>query len=239
MPIVVFQHSDLCRPGRLGKILRDHAFRLDIRRPDKGDPFPPDLDDVEGVVSLGGPQHVGGREPWLAREIDFLKAAHDASLPVVGVCLGHQLIAKALGGEVGPMDKPEVGMVEVDLTPAGQTDPILAGVAWRSWQFALHNDEVKAPPPGATLLASSASCKVQAFKAGMRTYAFQFHLECDRPLMDDLLQGSKEECARAGLRREQVLRDAELKYEMFARLADRVCENIALLLIPKVATAVG
>ncbi len=103
MAIVVFQHADECRPGRLGLTLRDHGFRLDIRRVDRGDAIPPDFDNIDGVVSLGGPQYVTDSHAWIQRELDFLAKAHERGLPVVGICLGAQLIGKALGGEVGPM----------------------------------------------------------------------------------------------------------------------------------------
>lgn len=240
MPIVVFQHADNCRPGRLGATLRDHAFALDIRRPDRGDPFPVDLDDVEGVVSLGGPQHVGGKEAWLVREIEFLQRAHARSLPIVGVCLGHQLLGAALGAAVGPMETPEAGMGAVDLTAAGgQTDPILAGIAWRSLQFQAHADEVRDTPPGATLLATSAGCKVQAFKAGMRSYGFQYHFEADRPMIREILHDSIDELRKVNSAPEHAERQCAQHYEMFARLGDRLCVNIASFLIPKVATTVG
>lgn len=239
MPIIVFQHGDLCRPGRLGLTLRDHAFKLRIVRPDRGESIPGDYDDVDALVSLGGPQNVGGREAWLAREIEYLRGAHDRSLPVVGICLGHQLLAAALGAEVGPMEKPEAGLCPVDLTPAGQTDTILAGIAWRSLQFQLHAREAKSVPPGATLLATSPSCQVQAFRAGLRSYGFQYHPEADRTMIGELTADSREDMRCAGLSTQELERQCEKHYAMFARLGDRLCVNIASYLIPKVATKVG
>src|SRR5690606_15590880 len=128
-------HSDIGGPGRLGRVFRDHGYKLDIRRVDLaeergGAPIPPDLDDVEGVISLGGPQDVMAKEPWVAQEIEFLRTAHEAGLPVVGICLGCQLLARALGGEVDRAAKPERGFTRVVQTPAGNTDRVLAGVPW-------------------------------------------------------------------------------------------------------------
>jgi GMP synthase-like glutamine amidotransferase len=236
MPIIVFQHSDNERPGRLGTTLRDHAFRLDVRRPDRGEPLPPDLDGVEGVISLGGPQHVADRKPWMDREIAYLRAAHDAQLPLIGICLGHQLIAAALGAAVTSMNKPEAGFADVDILPAGHTDPILAGIAWRSPQFHLHNDEVRDTPPGATLLASTARCTVQAFRAGLRTYAFQYHPEFDRPMIKTALIDHRDMIARAGLNGPLIDAQTDTHYEMYARLGDRLADNIATCLIPRLAT---
>jgi GMP synthase-like glutamine amidotransferase len=238
MAILVFQHCDSETPGRLGAVLRDHAFDLDIRRPDAGGEVPSDVDDIDGVIALGGPQRLAdAREPWIAREIEFLKEAHARQLPVVGICLGQQMIALALGGAVGPMDGPEVGFADVDLTAAGQTDPILAGVAWRSPQFHLHHDEVKGAPPGAVVLASSARCPVQAFRAGLRTYAFQYHPEFDRAMIHAALAASRDMLVRAGTNAAQVEAQAERHAEAFERLGRRVCENIAAYLIPGAAAA--
>lgn len=239
MAILVLQHCDSCRPGRLGLTLRDHAFKLDIRRIDRGEPLPPDFDDVDGVISLGGPQHVGGPEKWLAAEMAFLKEAHDRSLPIVGICLGHQLLAAALGGEVTKMDKPEIGMHPVDITVPGQTDTILSGIAWRSWQFQTHSWEVKTPPPGAAVLASSAQCKVQCFRAGLRSYGFQYHFEADRPMIEALAKESPGEMVAAGLTAELLRQQLDQRYEMFARLADRLSVNIATYLIPRVANVMA
>lgn len=237
MAIVVFQHSDACRPGRLGLTLRDHAMRLDIRRLDKGDPFPPDFDNVDAVVSLGGPQNVGEAHPWLEREAAFIREAHERELPVIGICLGAQLIGHALGGVVGPMSTPEVGMLDVDLLPAGQTDTIFAGVPWKSVQFQKHKQEVRELPPGATLLASSPKCKVQAFRAGMRTYAFQFHFEADREMIGEMMRNAVSELHQAGSTPDEFARQLDARYDAFARIGNRLAVNLTTFLIPRVATA--
>ncbi|MEO1129152.1 MAG: type 1 glutamine amidotransferase [Planctomycetota bacterium] len=237
MAILVFQHDDRCRPGRLGLTLRDHTFKLRIVRPDQGEQPPVDYDDVDAVISLGGPQMVTDGHAWIEREQEYIRGAHERSLPVIGVCLGHQMVASALGGEVGPMDRPEIGFVDVDVLPAGHTDSILSGVAWRSPQFQKHRQEVKSLPPGAVKLASSKQCDVQIFRAGMRTYGFQYHFECDRAMIDVLLADAKTDLHQAGVTTEEFARQCDEKYEMFARLADRTCINIATYLIPRVATA--
>ncbi len=238
MSIVVFQHDDRSRPGRLGLTLRDHAFRLDVRRLHAGDPVPPDYDDVSAVISLGGRPNVHEKHAWIEREQAFIAGAHERSLPVIGVCLGAQMVAAALGGEVAKMDVPEVGFTDVDLLPPAHTDTILGGVAWRSPQFQTHHYEVSKLPEGAVQLARSAKCEHQAFRVGMRTYAFQYHFEADRAMIDDFLKDARTDLHQSGVTSEEFARDAEKKYEMFARLADRLCVNIATYLIPRVANAV-
>jgi len=232
MATIVFQHSDANRPGRLGRTLRDHGHRLAILRPDQGEPIPPDYDDVEGVISLGGPQTLvqgEDRPEWLEREIDFVRGAHERQLPVIGVCLGCQIIAAALGGIVERMDQPEVGFFDLNILPAGQTDNVLAGIAWKHPAFQAHDDQVTAPPDGAVLLAGSQRCKVQAFKVGVRTYAFQHHFGADRPIIEDLLKANPESLHRSGFTEQEVREQTERDYDTFARLSDRLCVNLATL----------
>lgn len=232
--ILVFQHGPSQTPGRLGMTLRDHGFKLDIRRVDLptdqgGHSVPTDLDNIHGVITLGGTQNVDDPHPWMAKELDFLKAAHEAQLPLFGICLGHQLIAKALGGEIGKMDEPEAGFCPVDIQVPGQTHPILAGMPWRHHQFQTHAHEVKALPAGATLLASSDRCKVQAFTAGVRTFGFQFHMELDRPAIDTFLKEQAGLFTNAGLDANAVSNQADKHYEMFARASNTLALNITTL----------
>lgn len=232
MAIIVLQHQESGHPGRLGRTLRDYAHRLDIRRLDAGDRVPVDLDDVDGVVSMGGRQNVGDNVSWLREEMEFLKAAHEASIPVVGVCLGAQLVAAALGGQVGPMEKPEIGFHPVSINPAGQTDTLLAGVAWTAAQFCHHGQMITELPTGATLLASSDACRVQIFKVGMKTYGYQFHFEADRAQIEALCRANTDLNQRVGVTAEQVLTQADKHFDAFARAADRISENIAAYLMP-------
>lgn len=226
--IIVLQHNDKQHAGRLGRTLIDHGFRLDIRRPDRdADSVPTDLDDLHGLVILGGHQNVDQSHPFLAREQSLIRAAHDANIPVLGICLGAQQIAKALGASVAPMPKPEVGVLPIDLTVPAQTETIFAGIPWKCPMLQSHAYAATAVPAGATLLATSPACKVQAFKAGLRTYAFQFHFECDLPMSVDMFDRSMELADRAGVTRAEM--DAQLAQhaDMFDRAADRICLNLA------------
>lgn len=238
MAILIFQHSDLSTPGRLGLTLRDHGLSTRIVRPDRGEPIPPDLDNVDGIVSLGGPQNMDehkaepGRWPWIEHEMRLMREAHARQMPLVGLCLGSQMMAVALGGEVQPMPAPEMGFHEWTILPAGQTDTVLSGIAWSSPTFQVHGREVAKLPPGAALLGSTKACKAQAWRAGMRSYGFQFHFECDRASIDRFAEADKDDFRRAGLGVDDVKRQADKHYAAYARLADRLCLNIAQYLFP-------
>ncbi len=240
MPILVFQHQDFENPGRLSATLRDHGFALDVRRVDQHGraAIPADLDGVQGIVSMGGPQMVDQNLDWMGPEMALIREAHARQLPVIGICLGAQLIATALGGRVAPMATPdgkprqEWGFAPISLSPAGQTETLLSGLPWNAVQFHAHEQEVAQLPADATLLASSAACKVQAFKAGVRTFGFQFHFECDRPMLQQFIHECGSCIQRSGQRAEDLVKQADASYERYARAGDRLCVNLATYLFP-------
>jgi GMP synthase-like glutamine amidotransferase len=232
MSLLVLQHEGHESPMLLGRVLQGHGHRLRTIRLDLGEPLPADLDDVDGIVAMGGSANVDevGTYPWLEPEMAYLKQAHAAGRPIVGVCLGAQLIAAALGGKVAAMAEPEVGWKPVKLAFAGTTDPLLAGVPWETVQFHLHGQEVTQLPPEGVPLAGSARCKLQAFRVGLTTYAFQYHFECDhagiaRFASDDLV-------SKAGEKADVIVADCKHHFAAYRRLGDRLAENIAMLLFP-------
>ena len=234
MPILVFEHTPTETPARLGAALRDQGHRLRVLELYEGDPLPPDLDDVHGIVALGGPMNVDQTEQyhWLYSEMSLIRSAHDQQIPVVGLCLGAQLVAKALGGEVEPMDKPEVGWGEVELAFPGTMDPIFAGTPWRTQQFHLHEQTVSSLPAEGTPLASSAGCQYQAFKVGLTTYAFQYHFEWNREELNAVIDANEAEIREAGQDPAKLKEETDQHYELYRHLGDRLCQMIATLLFP-------
>lgn len=241
MPIVVFQHAASEPLGRLASVLRDHAFKVDVRRLDLpanqgGKAVPADYDNIDGVISLGGPQNVAdaARLPWLAEEIQFLKGAHARQLPVLGICLGHQLIAHALGGEVAPAAKPEWGVSSVSITVPGQTDTILAGVPWTAACFQAHNQEVTKLPADSTLLASSPACRNQVFRTGLRTYGFQFHFEWTAGHIDAFAKDAANaaELTKHSLSASILAQQAADRCDELERVGLRLCNNLANCMFP-------
>lgn len=178
----ILQHVAWEPAGLLGEEARNRGLRLEVRRMDHGDAVPP-IDDVAGVVAMGGPMGVrdAASLPFLAAEKALLRAAVERELPVLGVCLGAQLLAAALGARVEKGDAPEVGVGEIRLTPEGQGDPVLGGAGPVFPVVHWHEDTFEIPA-GAVRLAESPLCRNQAFRAGRRAYGFQFHVEVDRAL---------------------------------------------------------
>jgi GMP synthase (glutamine-hydrolysing) len=234
MSILVFEHSDSSGSERLGEALRDYGHRLRILRLDEGDHVPPDLDDVDGIISCGGPQSAyDDAIAWLEPQIELMRQAHELQLPIVGLCLGSQILGRALGGTVEKhAGGIEFGWHEVKLTPVGREDAIHTGIAWSSTQMHHHRDHVSQLPPGARLLSSSAKCKVQAWVVGLRSYGFQYHPEVTIETIERWAREEPEALRESGLTIEQLRAQTQKHYAAFARLSQRLFESIALFLMP-------
>lgn len=234
MALIVFQHTKAETAGRLGEILRDYGHRLKVVKLFAGAPVPADLEDADGIISLGGPMNVDetGQHEWMKAEMDLIAQAHERDLPIVGICLGAQLIAAALGGEVGEMQTPEVGWGQIKEGFPGQTDAMLAGLPWTSWQMHWHSQEVTKLPEEGTALSGSKLCKMQAFKVGLTTFGFQYHFEWTKSLIEAVAPGDQELIEKAGTDAAAIAEDTEAHYDMYRHLGDRLCENLANLLFP-------
>lgn len=235
MPILVLQHSEHGGPGRLGLTLRDHGLRADIRRIDRNDPIPGDLDDVQGLVILGSPDNVTeiAATPWMQAEAELIRKAHAAQLPTVGICFGAQLIAHALGGTVAPKTTgPDVGFFPLSINTIGQVETILAGMPWNHHTLFSCGQEITQLPPGATLLASTRTTKNACYRIGIRTFGFIFHFECDRPMTEQLIAASSDLSLKASKSSSDLAGEIDRHYTTFARISDRLCVNLATTLYP-------
>ena len=179
MRILVFQHVSVEHPGIFREFWNKNGDFWHPVEIDTGEPIP-SLEEFDLLVVMGGPMDVWQEDlhPWLIEEKRAIRSwVVDLGRPFLGICLGHQLLAAALGGQVSLMKSPEVGLVDVDLTSEGRNDPILAGFSSRVETFQWHGAEISFPPAGTTLLASNAECQYQAIRWGRHAYGFQYHVE--------------------------------------------------------------
>ncbi len=182
---VILQHVPWEGPGLIAAEAEARGLLIEVRRMDLGEAVP-HLDSIAGLIVMGGPMGVRNTSsyPYLAAEQQLLRAAVERELPVLGVCLGAQLLAAALGAGVDSGPAAEIGLGEVRLTAEGQRDAVLGGAGATLPVIHWHEDTFELPP-GATHLARSRLYANQAFRVGRRAYAFQFHVEVDRSLAAD------------------------------------------------------
>lgn len=181
---------------------RARATVVDVRR---GDTLPA-YDSIAAVVITGSVDMVTDHEEWSERTAAWLPGAVQSGLPILGICYGHQLLAYALGGEVG--DNPrglEYGTLDVRLTPAAATDPLLGSLGARLQVQACHDQSVLRLPEGATLLASSDMETHHAFVVGKNAWGLQFHPEFDAATVAICIKESGEALARQGSAPERLL----------------------------------
>ena len=232
MPILVIQHSNASDTGLIGEALLRHGLRCQTIRLADGDRIPADLDGIDGILSMGGSASaMDDSLPWIADELALLAAASSAQIPVLGVCLGAQLLARALGGTVARMESASVGPCRVDMTVAGRDDPMFRGLPWYATWPAWHQDEITSLPPEARLLAKSEACGVEAFAHGVFAYGVQFHPEWTATRIVELCEDPADHLdpgADYGGIKAAVRDDAEAIGRMGARFA----ENVASYLVP-------
>ena len=179
MRVLVLQHLAVEHPGVFRDFMRRDGITWDTIELDAGDKIP-DLERYDLMMVMGGPQDVWQEDqyPWLdAEKAAIREFVVDMQRPYFGICLGHQLLASAIGGDVGLSAAPEVGIQTVERTFAGQSDAIMSSLADPMTVLQWHGAEVKSLPQGTTVLARSNGCAVQAFRYSDHAYGLQYHVE--------------------------------------------------------------
>ncbi len=195
---MVIQHLAPEGPARIAAALARAGVDIEIVRVDLGHPVPGELDHAAGLVVMGGPMSARSDDGFPTRraELALLGRAVDAGIPVLGVCLGAQLLAGAAGGSVRAGHGPEIGWGRVDLTAAAGDDPLFAGLSHEIDVLHWHGETYDLPP-GAVRLARSAAYEEQAFRVGPCVWVLQFHLEVDRGEVDVFVEAFPGDVAHA------------------------------------------
>lgn len=181
MKFLVFQHIDCEHPGILRDFLEQDDVQWDAVELDMGEPIPA-LENYDALWVMGGPMDVWDvdENPWLIAEKRAIrKWVNELNKPYLGLCLGHQLLADALGGTCGPQTPPEIGVLEVALTEEGRSDPIFRNMPTTQECLQWHSVCVAQPPENTTVLASSDICRVQAMRVGDQAWSMQYHVEIE------------------------------------------------------------
>ena len=221
MRVLVFRHSPSETLGYIADALAEHG--IDYQYSDlyafPEQEFP--VTEADALILMGGAMSVNDGLPYLGREIAHIREFISRGRPVLGVCLGAQLIAKALGASVRKNPVKEIGWEPIRWNPAAGSDPIFAGLSGPLTVFHWHGETFDLPG-GAELLASSEGCRNQAFRAGDRVYGLQFHLEVTPEMIaqwcrEDEACGDRREAAGPIDPYAHAARSQELAHLVFGR----------------------
>ena len=219
LSVLVFQHDPYDGPGYLGEALLRRGARLTIVRLDDGEAVP-DMAPYDMLLVMGGVMNVYQEDkyPWLAEETQVIRQAVEAGKAVLGVCLGGQLLAKALGAQVHLGAATEIGLTPITLSEAGETDPLFEGLS--QVEAVEWHDDTFDIPTGAVALAHSQGCTHQAFRFGQWAYGLQFHPEVSPGMLAEWIREANEPIDRLSFQHA-----VETKAEALQAQANHLIDN--------------
>jgi GMP synthase-like glutamine amidotransferase len=222
MRVLSVIHQADAASGVFGETVRERGAELAEWNIAAGSPPPAPPESYDAVLVFGGAMHVDqeDRHAWLRDENSLLQGLLERGMPILGVCLGAQLIAKAARAKVGPAREPEIGWYDVELTPEAGSDPIFSALPARFAAFQWHSYAFELPP-GAVALARNPFC-LQAYRLGETTWGIQFHAEVSRGTLDDWIASSRPEDG-GGLDLERLRAETAEKIGAWNRIGKRIC----------------
>ncbi len=231
MDILVLQHARVEHPGAFREYLAEDGHNVTAIELDEGEEIP-GLDGFDALWVLGGPMDVWEEDahPWLAGEKALIReAVAKRGMPFLGLCLGHQLLAEALGGSCRKAEAPEVGVMEVEVTAEGADSVFLDGLPERLHCLQWHGAEVGRAPDGAVVLAESPLCANQAMSWGPRAFSAQFHVEVESDTVSnwaaipEYAAALNQAFGEGGA--ERLVGDCSQRMDEFGRTAERIYIN--------------
>lgn len=184
MKILTFRHVPFEGLGHIAPLLAARDIGCEYADLYLHDGPDPDIGAYDGLIFLGGPMSANDPLPYLDRERALITRAAERGQPILGICLGSQLIARSLGADVHRNREKEIGWFDIHFTDAAAKDVLFGGIPGPETVFHWHGDTWELPP-GAALLASSQACANQAFRSGNNIYGLQFHLEVTPEMIAD------------------------------------------------------
>lgn len=184
MRVVAFRHVPFEGPGHIQPVLEDRGITVEFADLYQPQTKAPETTTAAGLIFMGGPMSANDGWPYLEQEVEYIRRAANAGQPVLGVCLGAQLVAKAMGARVYRNPVSEIGWFDIRPTNRARQDSLFRSFGDSETVFHWHNETFDLPP-GAALLASSERCPHQAFRLGSCIYGLQFHLEVTPEMIDD------------------------------------------------------
>ena len=183
--VLAIEHEPDDPPARFGLWLEDAGCRLHVRQPWAGEELPADLDGYAGMLVMGGwmSAHHDAEVAWLAGVKQLTRRAAVAGVPTLGICLGHQVAAVALGGTVARAPRQQVGLYDVGWLPAAAQDPLFSAVVGPGRGIHWNYDVVTGLPAGGHVLARAVDGQVQAARHAPTVWGVQWHPEVDEPLV--------------------------------------------------------
>jgi GMP synthase-like glutamine amidotransferase len=221
MNALIIKHVEIEGPGLIEYCLMQENISYQILNLKPGVHFPK-LDDFTHIVVLGGPMNVyeEDRFPFLREEDLFIKETIQRGKTTLGICLGAQLIAKALGAKVLKSPVKEIGWYDVSLTQIGSQDPLFSNLPKTFPVFQWHEDTFEIPKSG-KLIATSSSVPHQAFRYGEDTYGLQFHLEVTEEMIEEWMETYEEEFkglqSSPPFSKNKIMAETQIKIETYTR----------------------
>ncbi len=227
----VLQHTPSETLGTIEDALRSHGIGFEYIETHAGRPVPGEMAGKAGLIVMGGPMGVyeEAQYPFLRDEMRLIESALSAGRPVLGVCLGSQLLAAVLGAEVRKGKRKELGWHAVKLTESAEHDPLFAGLGSEIWPFHWHGD-IFSLPRKAVSLAASEWTACQAFRLGENAYGILFHLEVTQEQISSMLSAFGEELREAGGDTGKITAEIPVRLPALKEMAGEVFGRWALKL---------